>query len=250
VFVAGAVATVVSAASIMVGARDSPAGALPRAHQVASRGGTKVVLRSTVFWRIAALDFFVVGPMLSVQGLWGGPFLFDVAGFSRERVGDLLTLLSIGALCGYLVSGALGNRVGIQRMALRGAALFAFVEVGLVAIALGFGGHGLLWIAYPAFGFAGGFNILLMAHARTAFPTHMTGRVVTAVNFFGIGGVAVLQWAMGVIINAYGRDAAGHYPPQAYGAAFGSAAVGTILAVVWYATLRRPVGAPVAVSEG
>ena len=239
VFVAGAAATAISAVSIVVGARDTPSGALPHTQRVASRGGMKRVMRSTVFWRIALLDFFVVGPMLSVQGLWGGPFLFDVAGFSTARVGDLLTLLSIGALCGYLVSGALGNRVGIQRMAFRGAVLFALAEVGLVAIALGAGSQTLLWIVYPLFGFAGGFNILLMAHARTAFPTHMTGRAVTAVNFFGIGGVAVLQWVMGLIIDSYGRDAAGHYPPEAYAAAFGLAAVGTIVAVGWYATLRR-----------
>lgn len=78
-----------------------------------------------------------------------------------------------------------------------------------------------------------------MAHARQIFPKAITGQAVTAINFFGIGGSFCIQWWMGLIIKRFDADTAGHYPPVAYSAAFGCAAVGMILALLWYLPLVR-----------
>jgi hypothetical protein len=80
---------------------------------------------------------------------------------------------------------------------------------------------------------------MLLAHARLVFPLAMTGRAVTAVNLFGIGGAFLLQWWMGLIVGAFPADAAGHYPPQAYTAAFLFTAAGTLATLALYAPLAR-----------
>jgi hypothetical protein len=42
-----------------------------------------------------------------------------------------------------------------------------------------------------------------MAHARAFVPAHLTGRGVTLMNFFSIGGVGVMQFATGGVVTAY-----------------------------------------------
>src|SRR5665811_1846452 len=79
----------------------------------------------------------------------------------------------------------------------------------------------MMAVLYVVFGYAGGFAILLLAQIRGAFPQSHRGRAITAVNFFGIGGAAVLQWFMGAVIESFGSADASSYPPEAYMAAFG-----------------------------
>ena len=52
-------------------------------------------------------------------------------------------------------------------------------------------------------GLAGGSYGLLMAHARAFVPAHLTGRGVTLMNFFSIGGVGAMQFATGGVVTAY-----------------------------------------------
>lgn len=243
VFGAGAVLVVLSSASIFAWARNAPPGAewqSPRG----SRGGVVQVFRDARFWRIAFLDFFLVGTLLSVQGLWGGPLLFDVFGFTQVQTGNGLMTLSVAALVGYLVTGTLAERFGVSRVVVGATLLFAVAQAGMILGSLA-GWELLVRVAYPVFGLAGASNILLMAHARSVFPTSMTGRAVTAVNLFGIGGTAILQWGMGMIIGAFGRGVGGAYPPEAYAAALGFTLVGVVSALAFYAPLaRRDVRAP------
>jgi hypothetical protein len=59
------------------------------------------------------------------------------------------------------------------------------------------------------------------------------------VYHFVNGGVFALQWIMGLIINQFAADAAGHYPPQAHSAALFCTATGTLLALWWYLPLVK-----------
>ena len=41
-----------------------------------------------------------------------------------------------------------------------------------------------------------------MAHARAFVPAHLTGRGVTLMNFFSIGGVGAMQFLTGGVVTA------------------------------------------------
>jgi MFS family permease len=232
VFLLGAAVIFLSAVSILLGTRNNPRGEGLHDH---SYGGHKLstVLHSLTFWRVAALDFFMVGSLLSIQGLWGGPFLLDVMGFSSVQAGSRLTALSLGALVGYVASGSLADRLGDRRMILLGSSALFVSQAALVALALA-PRTGLVLPVFVLFGFAGAFNILLKAHARAVFPLGLTGRAVTAVNLFGIGGAFVIQWVQGLVIGSFGSEAGGAYPQEAYAAAFGLAALGTLAAILFF----------------
>ncbi len=232
VFGAGAVLVVISSMGIFAWARNAPLGVEWKTAGVA-RGSVMQVFRDTRFWRIALLDFFLVGTLLSVQGLWGGPLLFDVFGLPQVQTGNMLVTLSVGSFFGYVVSGSLAERFGAPHVLVFAAVLFALSQAGMIVGSL-MGWALLVRVAYPLFGFAGAFNILLMAHARGVFPTSMTGRAVTAVNLFGIGGTALLQWGMGMIIGAFGQGEGGVYPPEAYATSLGFTLFGTLATLAFY----------------
>ncbi|NJO06764.1 MAG: MFS transporter [Chloroflexaceae bacterium] len=147
----------------------------------------------------------------------------------------MLIVLSLGATFGALISGWLADRVGMMQVMIASGILFISCQVALIF-------HPPLWLlllVYGAFGIAGSFNIILLAHTRRIFPANVTGRAISAVNLFGFGGVFVVQWLLGAIINRFPPDAAGHYPPEAYSAAFLFTAFGTLLCLLWYIPLAR-----------
>ncbi|NJL34661.1 MAG: MFS transporter [Chloroflexaceae bacterium] len=209
VFVGGAVITVFIGAAIIIWTRNTPPG-VPWTGSTDTGGGVQEVVRDRRFWHIVPLDFFIVGTMFAFQSLWAGPYLYDVMRLDAEAVGNMLIVLSLGATFGALISGWLADRVGMMQVMIASGILFISCQVALIF-------HPPLWLlllVYGAFGIAGSFNIILLAHTRRIFPANVTGRAISAVNLFGFGGVFVVQWLLGAIINRFPPDAAGHYPPK------------------------------------
>jgi MFS family permease len=134
---------------------------------------------------------------------------------------------------GFMVCGWLADRLGLIRMVLASASAFMLCEAGLVASAFR-PATAVLAVLYFLFGLTGAFQILLLVQVRSFFPAALRGRAVTAVNLFGIGGAAFLQWSMGLMIGFYAQDAQGRYPAAAYAVAFGFLLTGTLLAFAWY----------------
>jgi predicted MFS family arabinose efflux permease len=208
VFAIGAAVTAFIAVAILLWTRNTPPG-VAWTGGVAGGGRIGDVFKDLRFWRVAPLVFFLAGGILGFQGLWGGPYLFDVLGLNDIQTGNLLLVLGIGATAGYTLSGWLADRFGLPRVIVASSSLFVLSQFGLAA-------HPpliLVSLLYLLFGFTGAFNVMLLAQSRLIFPLSMTGKAITAVNLFAIGGTFLLQWWMGLIIGLWPVDAAGHYPP-------------------------------------
>jgi predicted MFS family arabinose efflux permease len=179
---------------------------------------------------MAPISFFMAGVLMGFQGLWAGPYLYDVLGVDEIQAGNVLLWMGVGLMLGFVVSGWLADRLGLARVLASMALVFTCCQLALAAR------PGLIWVQviYAVFGFTGAANIMTLAQARQIFPLHMTGKAVTAVNLFAIGGTFLLQWWMGLIIGLFPADGAGHYPPQAYTAALLATGAGTALALLWY----------------
>ncbi len=237
IFVWGAPAVLLVVGVIVLVVRNTPPGGTW--HAPAERGpGIGQIFRDLRFWRIAMVNFFLIGVLLSVQGLWGGPYLFDVIGLSKIAASNVLLVMGIGVVVGYFACGWLADRYGAQRVVTIGMAVFLLCQLALVLLGARLP-LPLLALVYAAIGCAGAFNIVLLAQIRALFPPQMSGRAITAVNMFGFGGTALIQWWMGVIISMFGRDDLGRYPPAAYAAAFTFTSIGTALALAWYLPLAR-----------
>ncbi|MCC6456298.1 MAG: MFS transporter [Caldilineaceae bacterium] len=234
VFVVGAVATALVAASIMLWTRNTPPGVAWTGGQAAI-GGLGRVFGDWRFWHMAPIAFFLAGVTMGFQGLWAGPYLFDVAGLDQLAAGNVLLWMAIGLTVGFIAAGQLADRFGIARVTVVATAFFALCQFALALR------PPLLWIGplYALFGFTGGFNVMIVTQARQIFPLHMTGKAVTAINLFAIGGTFLLQWWMGLIIGLFPVDAGGAYPSQAYSAMLLVMGVGTTLSLLWYLPMLR-----------
>jgi predicted MFS family arabinose efflux permease len=237
IFVAGAPVVLLSAAAIGLWVRNTPPGVAWHAASEQSAGFGQI-FRDTRFWRIGMVTFFLLGTMQAVQSLWAGPYLFDVARLSKLAAGNLLLALSVGVVSGYFASGWLSDRFGTLRVTTIVAAIFCLSQLILALLGPQLA-LPLLALLLFVFGFCGALNVVLLAQVRLLFPPQMSGRALTAVNMLGFIGTALIQWLMGLIIGAFAPDAQGHYPAAAYSAAFLFSALGTSLALAWYATLLR-----------
>ena len=231
VFVYGAGLTVIAAALIALIVRDAPQTAAPRAVQSRaeslSPAASSFNFLDPTLLRIACVNFFGAGGLLSIQTLWGGKFLFDVYKLDKPQVGELLTVLNLGVLIGYGAIGWLADRYGLTKVALSGVAAFVACLCLLAAgVPLP-----LLGAVYFAFGVFGTSNLLLLTHARRLYPAALTGRATTFVNLFGIGGTFLLQALIGVIVGAA--------PNGGYAVSFGLLALGMGLTLLLYAPVAR-----------
>jgi len=235
VFMVSAGVVVLSATAIAVLVRNAPPEVEPDGgdNRDVGRGSVREVFTDGRFWPIAALNLSFAGTLLAFQGLWFGPYLFDALGFTRAGAGSAITLSAVGGLVGYFSCGWMFDHWGRRRAVSLGMGSFLAAQAIMIMAALG-GWRGLVYPAFIVFGYGGGHNILAMAHTRAVFPVQVMGRAVTAVNMFGIGGAAALQYGLGLVIGLAPRDAGGAYPPWAYAVAIAltTAMGGTALA--WY----------------
>ena len=211
VFIGMAGVTLAVAAVIMTVGRNTPPGVeWPKTDK--RQGGVGQVLRDSRFWRIAPVSMFASGTGLAFQGLWAGPYLFDIHGLTEIEGGNLLLLIAIGATAGFILSGWIADRFELPKVVLFGTGFFAVVQIVLALRPP----LPIVGTMYLLFGFGGAFNILVLAHIRRLFPDAITGQAITAINLFGFAGTFLLQWLMGVIIGSFTIGANGAYPPQAY----------------------------------
>jgi len=199
----------------------------------------RLVLGSLAFWQIGAVAFFRYGTFVGLQGLWLGPYLMDVKGYSPIQAGNLIILLAIGIIVGGPVAGGLSEKILNSRkgVGLWGLSLYAlslFILTGIIKIQSPFW-YGLIFFFVGIFQSSG---MLIYSHAKDLYPIAISGTVMTLVNFFTMAGAAVFMPAMGKIIELFPRI--NHtYPAKAYHLSFLICFLGMAASVIFYAFSKK-----------
>lgn len=150
------------------------------------------------------LGFAFTGPAVGFQTLWAGPYLYDAFGADAATTGRLLLVLSLGISVGYAASGALADRFGLLRVTAVAAVAFAAVQLALAAVDPERASLALVAVLYAAYGVTGGHCVLVLSNARALLGASRSGRATGAINAASIGGVFVLQWATGWVVETVG----------------------------------------------
>jgi MFS family permease len=201
--------------------------------------GVRLVFSSLKFWRTAPLTTMSQAAFLSIQGLWAGPWLKDVAGMDRMAVAESLQWIAVAMVAGFIGLGMLAKRlarVGISVLttAVTGMGLFMAAQA---AIILGMGEHSILiWICFGFFGTSG---IIAYASLSQSFPSHLSGRVTTGVNLLVFLVAFAGQWAIGAIIELWPINADGSYALAGYQAGFAVMLAAQVLCLVWFIIASR-----------
>jgi len=203
------------------------------------------VFSRLLFWRIVLPFVICHAGYLTLQGLWLGPWLYDVAGASRQAVGKYLFITALAYTFGSVFFG-----VTSDRLAAAGISRLTMFKLGMAVSVAGF------WLI--ALGVTRGLAVLLFVYGFTtiavalaysllppAFPSSMTGRVTTATNVLMFSFSFLFQWGVGAVLRLY-PVADGRYSPAGYSAALVTLAILQLVVMAWLFPMRendvRPLG--------
>ncbi|OGP85679.1 MAG: hypothetical protein A2Z08_05010, partial [Deltaproteobacteria bacterium RBG_16_54_11] len=193
-----------------------------------------LVFGTLAFWQIGAMSFFRSGTFMGLQGVWLGPYLMDVKGFTPLTAGNILMTLSVGGAIGAPIAGYLAERVfrSAKSVILLGISLYVLLLIPLMGVlkidsAVAYGAVFILQ------GFFSSFGVLSYTHIKELFPLSMSGTVIAGVNFFVMAGGAVFMQIIGIIISSYSGP---HqiYSAGAYQLAFFVCLLGIAASLIFY----------------
>lgn len=181
----------------------------------------RAIYTNRVFLRIAPWAAGVQATFMAVQGLWAGPWLLDVGGYSREATALILLFLAAGMIAGYISIGMLSDLAharGISPVGVLAAGLALFT-VTLLALTMNPGRAApLLWVFFGYIGTSGALAYAVLS--RNVAP-EASGKVNTAHNLLVFVLAFPAQWGVGGIIRSNSAAAgAGGFAPQGYRTAF------------------------------
>jgi MFS family permease len=175
----------------------------------APAGSYAQVWRHPYLRRLAPLGFFGYGGMISIQTLWAGPWMVRVAGYAPLESATGLFIINSAMLCTFLAWGVVTpwlTRHGFSasRLIAAGSPL-GFVVLALIIVA-GPAAGALAWALYCV---ASTFLALAQPSVGLAFPQALAGRALSAYNLVVFGGVFVVQWGIGLLIDGFAALGAG-----------------------------------------
>jgi len=199
----------------------------------------RMVLRSLSFWQIGCVGFFRYGTFIALQGLWLGPYLMEIKGYSPVQAGNMLILAAVGSIIGGPVAGRLSDQFSHSRKVVTwvGLSLYCvslFPLTGILKI------QNTVWLGIHFFfiGFFTSFGLLVFSHAKDLFPISISGTVTTFVNFFTMAGGAIFMPLLGKVIESFPRTGTS-YPSEAYHLAFLICFLGMVASLIFYAFSKR-----------
>jgi predicted MFS family arabinose efflux permease len=224
---AGAIALSMLAIAVNV-----PRWQAPAAEPGARPGSYSQVWRHPYFRRMAPIGFFSYGGMIAIQTLWAGPWMVRVAGYAPLEAAGGLFVINVCMLCTFwswgLINPWLARRgVGIERLIACGLPL-SFIVLAAIIVA---GPAAGAW-AWALFCTSSTFVSLAQPAVGMVFPPAVAGRALSAYNLVIFGGVFVLQWGIGLAIDAF--EAAGLGQVAAFRAAMGVFLACSVLAWVYF----------------
>jgi len=176
-----------------------------------------VILRDRSFWTIAIWFIMRGGALFGFFGLWAGPYLTDVYGFSRATAGNILSMIAFAMIFVSPVIGHLSDRTLRSRKKILvwssalnvlcfACAVFFFDRLGVVAL-------------YVLFFFMGitisSVGTVAIVTTKELFPDEIAGTSMGMINIFPFIGAVIFQPLMGYVLDSAGMTG-GSYPPFAY----------------------------------
>lgn len=166
-------------------------------------GSYAEVWRHPFFRRMVPVGFFSYGGMIAIQTLWAGPWLVRVAGYEPlQSAAGLFTINScmLAAFwCWGMANPALARRgISAERLIAWGLPLSFIVMAAIIAAGPAAGAAAL-----ALFCVSSTFVSLAQPAVALVFPPALAGRALSAYNLVIFLGVFVVQWGIGLLIDAF-----------------------------------------------
>lgn len=175
-----------------------------RAHHGQEPPSYAQVWRHPYFRRMAPIGFLNYGGMIAIQSLWAGPWLVRVAGQQPADAAQGLFLINV-CMLGTFWSWGMVNP-WLQRRGMTTDRLIAGgMPISLVVLAaIVVRGPDAGAVSWALFCMSTTFVSLAQPAVGMAFPPALAGRALSAYNLVIFAGVFVVQWSIGLLVDAFG----------------------------------------------
>jgi len=177
------------------------------------------VLRNRYFQKLTPLAFFNYGGLVAVQTLWAGPWMIRVAGYTPLESATGLFYINATMLVTFWGWGMVNP--WLARHGWHATRLVAWgVPLSIAVLAFNiFAGAATGWLGWALFCMSCSAMSLAQPAVGMAFHASLAGRALSAYNLVIFSGVFVVQWGIGLLIDAF--KAAGLAEVASFQAAFG-----------------------------
>ena len=201
--------------------------------------GIAAVLRTPSVGRLFVMNLVMYSTFGLIVGLWGGPYLTHIYGYSLEARGSFLLIPVLTQILGSMLWGPMDRMTGSHKLPVLVGAGATAAALGYLALA-GTLTPAMLVAWFALFGLVSAFGPVLIAHGRALFSLHQVGRGLTVLNMGSMGGVFLSQAVSGFVIEWFPVAADGAYALSAYRAVFGLQAALILLVSLVYFHARDP----------
>ncbi len=180
------------------------------------------VWRNPYFRKMTPIGFFSYGGLVAVQTLWAVPWMTRVAGYTAGEAATGLFWINMAMLASFwtwgMISPWLARRRLTAEVLIRWGLPISFVMLAIIigankSMATGTGGMLAVYCVSCTF------VSLAQPAVGMAFPSSLAGRALSAYNLVIFAGIFVIQWCIGLLIDAFKAMGATDIP--AFQGAFG-----------------------------
>lgn len=177
------------------------------------------VLRNRYFQKMTPLAFCNYGGLVAVQTLWAGPWMIRVAGYTPLESATGLFYINATMLVTFWGWGMVNP--WLARHGWHATRLVAWgVPLSIAMLAFNIAaGAATGWLGWALFCVSCSAMSLAQPAVGMAFHASLAGRALSAYNLVIFSGVFVVQWGIGLLIDAF--KAAGLAEVASFQAAFG-----------------------------
>jgi len=191
-------------------------------------GGMGKVALIRALWPMLPLVLTGYAALMTVRGLWAGPWLADSYQQDASERGYLLLGMSLMMTLGMYLYGLLDRQTGQRKPLVIGGTLLMILSLAMISLPtppFWLAACGLMMVGLFGYTYA-----LLMAHCRGFIPAQLMGRGVAYLTLVGFFGVGILQALSGWLMNHF----------QSYSLLHGSLAGILLLALISYSRSSVP----------
>jgi MFS family permease len=161
------------------------------------------VWRSRYFRKMSPMAFFNYGGMVAMQTLWAGPWMIRVAGYTPLEAATGLFFINATMLVTFWSWGMVNP--WLAQRGWHATRLIAWgVPLSLVVLALNIlAGAATGWLGWALFCLTSSTLGLAQPAVGMTFRAALAGRALSAFNLVMFAGVFVMQWGLGLAVDAF-----------------------------------------------
>ena len=169
-----------------------------------SAGGFWSILKSRDILLIAPISIVCYAPVAGLRGIWLGPYFEQKFEVSIDEIGTIGLIMSLGMILGTFFYGPLDRIFKTRKWIVLFGNSICLLSVAFLSFSPEVS-YNFAIVSFTVIGFFGMSFPVLVAHGRSFVPIELSGRGVTLMNLFAIGGVGILQTVSGAVFDLAGN---------------------------------------------